>query len=81
MFDADILLRVRAGADAIGLQMTAHAPMRLVAFAPDRYADAEGSCEVAFKRDDKGGVNGLLLNLAGVDRAAKRVVWTVPAAK
>jgi len=81
MFDADILLRVRAGADAIGLQMTAHAPMRLVAFAPDRYADAEGTCEVAFKRDDKGGVNGLLLNLAGVDRAAKRVVWTVPAAK
>jgi len=73
------LVRIRSGERTLALQMTARAPLRLQAFAPDRYTDAEGSCEVAFQRSSKGAVTGLILSLAGIDRTASRVVWTVPA--
>ena len=79
--DAGTLVRIRAGERTIALQMTGRAPLRLTAFAKDRYADLDGTCEVTFKRNDKDAVTGLVLNLADVDRAAPRVVWTAPAAK
>lgn len=79
--DADTLVRIRTGAQTIALQMTGRAPLLLRAFAKDRFADADGSCEVSFQRDAKGVVGGLVMSLADVDRQAPRVVWTVPAAK
>ena len=75
------LVRIRSGERTLALQMTARAPLRLQAFAPDRFTDAEGSCEVTFQRSSKGAVTGLILSLAGIDRTASRVVWTVPAIK
>jgi hypothetical protein len=75
------LVRVRVGERTLALQMTARAPLRLQAFAPDRYADVDGTCEVTFLRSNKGAVTGLVLSLAGIDRTAKRVVWTSPALK
>ena len=74
-----MLVRIRSGERTLALQMTARAPVRLQAFAPDRYTDAEGSCEVTFQRSSKGAVTGLVLTLAGIDRTASRVLWTVPA--
>ena len=79
--DATTLVRIRANTNALTLQMTGRTPLPLIAFAPDRYADADGSCEVAFKRDAKGAINRLVLNLADVDRSAARTDWTAPAPK
>jgi CubicO group peptidase (beta-lactamase class C family) len=79
--DADTLVRIRTGEQTIALQMTARAPLRLRAFAKDRFGDVEGTCEVSFLRNAKGAVSGLVLSLADVDRSATRVVWTVPSAK
>jgi CubicO group peptidase (beta-lactamase class C family) len=75
------LVRVRAGERTLALQMTARAPLRLQAFAPERYVDVDGTCEVTFQRSNKGAVTGLVLSLAGIDRVAKRVLWTAPAPK
>ena len=79
--DAATLLRVRAGASGLSLQLTGGTPLLLTAFAADRYSDADGTCEATFKRDEKGSVHALVLTLGGVDRSAKRVIWTAPAAK
>lgn len=79
--DAETLVRIRTGAQTIALQMTGRAPLRLRAFAKDRFADADGACEVSFQRDANGAVKALVLNLADVDRPAPRVVWTAPTAK
>jgi len=79
LLQGGMLVRIRSGERTLALQMTARAPVRLQAFAPDRYTDAEGSCEVTFQRSSKGAVTGLILTLAGIDRTASRVLWTVPA--
>jgi CubicO group peptidase (beta-lactamase class C family) len=76
--DADTLLRIRAGANALTLQMTGRAAFPLAAFAKDRFADAQASCEVTFLRGEHDIVKGLVLNFAGIDRAATRVVWAAP---
>jgi CubicO group peptidase (beta-lactamase class C family) len=81
LLDGATLVRIRSGERTLALQMTARAPLRLQAFAPDRYADANGSCEVTFQRSSKGAVTGVILSLAGIDRTAPRVVWTAPAVK
>jgi len=81
LLEGSMLVRVRTGEHTLALQMTALAPLRLLAFAPDRYADAAGTCEVTFQRDDKGSVHELVLNLGGIDQTAKRVLWTAPATK
>jgi D-alanyl-D-alanine-carboxypeptidase/D-alanyl-D-alanine-endopeptidase len=79
--DADTLVRIRTGEHTLALQMTARAPLRLQPFAPDRYADADATCELAFQRDRKGAVSGLTLTLAGIDRTGTRVAWSAPAAQ
>jgi CubicO group peptidase (beta-lactamase class C family) len=79
--DADTLLRIRAGANALTWQITGRGAFPLAAFAKDRFGDAQGSCEVTFLRGEHNIVNGLLLNFAGVDRAATRVVWTAAPVK
>jgi len=81
LLEGSMLVRVRTGEHTLALQMTALAPLRLLAFAPDRYADAAGTCEATFRRDDKGSVRELVLNLGGIDQTAKRVLWTAPATK
>jgi len=78
---ADTLVRIRVRDNALSLQMTGRPPLALFAIARDRYADADGSCEVTIKRGDKGSVNALILSLAGLDRHAPRVAWTAPAPK
>lgn len=79
--DDNTLLRIHTGERTIVLQMTGRAPLPLQAFAKDRYADTAGSCELTFRRDEKGAVSGVVLSLADVDRFARRVVWTVPMLK
>ena len=79
--DGDTLVRIRTGEHTLALQMTGRAPLRLRQFARDRFADAEGTCEASFERDAKNAISGLVLNLAGVDRRAVRVLWTAPTVK
>jgi len=79
--DALTLVRIRASRDALTLQMTGRAAQPLIAFAPDRYAESDGSCEVAFKRNANGAIGRLVLSLADVERPAPRVVWAAAAAK
>jgi len=81
LLDADTLVRIRTGERTLALQMSGRAPLRLQPFAPDRYADAEATCEVSFQRNAKGAISGLTLTLGGVDRAGPRVAWSTPAAK
>jgi hypothetical protein len=79
--DAATLVRIRTGERTLALQMTGRPPVRLQPFAKDRYADAQGTCEISFARDAHGAVSALLLNLGGADRSARRVIWTAPAPK
>lgn len=77
--DALALARVAVSGDGLTLQPSARMPMALLAFAQDRFTDADGSCEVHFLRDDRGTVTGMTLVLGGIERRARRVVWRVPA--
>jgi CubicO group peptidase (beta-lactamase class C family) len=70
--DDDTLLRIAQIASGLTLQWTGDAPRRLIAFAPDRFADARGCCELHFAHAKSGAVNGLTLTLAGIDRRARR---------
>lgn len=79
--DALTLVRIRANSDGLTLQMTGRAAQPLIAFAPDRYADMDGSSEVAFKRNADGSIDRLVLSLGDIDRPASRVFWTAAAAK
>jgi len=76
--DAQTLLRIAADGTALMLHVTGRVPLSLQAFATDRYAAADQSCELQVQRDAKGAVTGVVLALAGVDRPAGRVVWTSP---
>jgi CubicO group peptidase (beta-lactamase class C family) len=79
--DADTLLRIRAYADTLSLQITGRAPLVLRAFATDRFGDTDATCEVTFQRDDKHAVTGAMVDLGGGDRVAPRVVWAAPVLK
>jgi len=76
--DSDTLLRVAAGDGGLTLQATGHAPLALVAFAPDRFADAHGACEIHFLRNEKREITGLKIVLAGTERNAERIEWRTP---
>lgn len=76
--DSDTLLRVAAGDAALTLQATGHAPLALIAFAPDRFADPQGTCEIHFLRNEQHEITGLKIVLAGAEREAERVVWRTP---
>lgn len=78
--DADTLLRVMVKNGALTLQASGQASLALSAYAPDRFADSAGACEVHFLRDDKHTFTRLNIVLAGAERSAERVVWRAPAA-
>lgn len=76
--DAETLLRVTQKQNALIIQATGSETLTLTAFAPDRFADADGACEVHFLRNETRAVTGLKLVLAGAEREAHRVVWIAP---
>jgi CubicO group peptidase (beta-lactamase class C family) len=76
--DAETLLRVTQKQNALIIQATGSETLTLTAFAPDRFADADGACEVHFLRNETRAVTGLKLVLAGAEREAHRVVWATP---
>lgn len=75
---ADTLLRIAAHEGNLTAQASGLAPRALIAFAPDRFADPRGACEVHFLRNDKHEVTSLKIVLAGAERRAGRVEWRVP---
>jgi len=77
--DADTLLRIAARDGTLSVQPTGHAALTLTAFAPDRFADPRGACEIHFLRNDKHEVTSLKIVLAGAERSAERSAWHVPA--
>lgn len=78
--DADSLLRISVKNGALTLQASGQASLALTAYAPDRFADSAGTCEVHFLRNEKHAITRLNIVLAGVERSAERVVWRAPAA-
>lgn len=76
--DADTLLRIAVNGDSLSLQPTGHAPLTLIAFAPDRFVDPRGACEIHFLRNEKGAVAALKIVLAGAERSAERIDWRAP---
>jgi hypothetical protein len=75
---ADTLLRIAAHEGSLTAQASGLAPFALVAFAPDRFADSRGACEIHFLRDDQQAVTSLKIVLAGAERRADRVDWRTP---
>jgi D-alanyl-D-alanine-carboxypeptidase/D-alanyl-D-alanine-endopeptidase len=76
--DADTLVRIALHTNALRMQMSGRAALSLFAYARDRFADADGSCELLFHRDASGNIISLSLGLAGVERTAARSRWNVP---
>ncbi|MGH8090398.1 MAG: serine hydrolase, partial [Rudaea sp.] len=76
--DADTLLRIAARDGTLSVQPTGHVPFALIAFAPDRFADPHGACEIHFLRNETHAVAGLKIVLAGTERNANRVDWRTP---
>jgi CubicO group peptidase (beta-lactamase class C family) len=76
--DGENLLRIGIHASALNLQMSGRAALPLLAFAPDHFADADGSCDLVFQRDAFGKVIALKLDLAGDERTALRAHWHAP---
>jgi CubicO group peptidase (beta-lactamase class C family) len=75
---ADTLLRIAAHESNLTAQASGLAPRALIAFAPDRFADPQGACEIHFLRNDKHEVTSLKIVLAGAERRAERVGWRTP---
>jgi CubicO group peptidase (beta-lactamase class C family) len=76
--DATTLLRIAVHGGALSVQATGRAAVALIAFAPDRFADAHSACEIHFLRNDKHEVASLKIVLAGAERSAERVDWQFP---
>lgn len=76
--NGDTLLRVAAKNDALSVQPSGQSAFALIAFAPDRFADPRGACEIHFLRNEKREIVELQIVLAGVKRDAKRVAWRAP---
>ena len=72
------LLRIAAHESNLTAQASGLAPRALIAFAPDRFADPQGACEIHFLRNDKHEVTSLKIVLAGAERRAERVGWRTP---
>ena len=72
-------LHLAAAGQRLRWQVSGSVPRLLNAFAPDRYAAAEGDIELHCVRDETGKVTGVELNLADGDRKAARLEAPVPA--
>lgn len=69
-FDDATWIRIGEAGQNLSLQWTMGERRSMFAYAPDRYADADGAIDLHVMRDDHGRVVGLLLDLAGTKRAA-----------
>lgn len=74
----DTLLRIGVRNGALTVQPTGLVPIVLNAFAPDRFADPHGACEIHFLRNDRHEVASLKVVLAGAELNAERVDWRMP---
>jgi hypothetical protein len=74
----NILLRVSAVDGHLSLRWTGGADRALIAFAPDRFADPAGCCELHFVRAESGVVDRVTISLGGLDRVARRIVLRQP---
>src|SRR5262249_10435248 len=72
------LLRVSVDGDGLAAQYTGTAPLRMRAYARDRFADADGTNQLLFRRDERGAVSNLTVELAGGEREAAPVHWRRP---
>ena len=63
--DANTWMRIAQHADALSVQLTMSERRVIFAYAPDRFADADGAVDLLFRRDGKGRIIGATLDLAG----------------
>ncbi|HSN01077.1 MAG TPA: serine hydrolase domain-containing protein [Rudaea sp.] len=76
--DSASLLRIAVRGDVLSAQPSGQAAFTLAAFAPDRFADAQGACEIRFLRNERHKVTAMKIVLAGTERDAERIEWRVP---
>ena len=76
--DANTLARIAVHTDTLSLQLTGRASLPLLAFAKDRFAADDASCELVFARDVAGKIAALRIAFAGSERDATRVHWVTP---
>ena len=69
---ADTLLRITRRADGLTMQLTGRGMQPLLAFAADRFACEDESCELTFKRDASSEIVGADIEFAGGVRNATR---------
>jgi CubicO group peptidase (beta-lactamase class C family) len=67
---ADDWLRVTVGDDALVVQPTMGEPLTLLPYARDRFSEPHNALELSGHRDEKGRIDRLVLDLAGVQREA-----------
>ena len=72
------IARISPVPGGLSMQLTGRTPLRLVAFARDRFACADQSCELSFVRDADGAVTRLTIDFAGGQHDATRVRWSTP---
>jgi CubicO group peptidase (beta-lactamase class C family) len=80
VLETGVMLRVSVGGDAILAQFTGAAPIPMRAFAPDRFADADGANGLDFHRNEQGIVDGVGADLGGGERKGRPANWRVPPA-
>jgi CubicO group peptidase (beta-lactamase class C family) len=68
--DANTWMRVAKHADTLSVQLTMSERRVIFAYAPDRFADADGAVDLLFRRDGNGRIVGATLDLAGTQRSA-----------
>jgi D-alanyl-D-alanine-carboxypeptidase/D-alanyl-D-alanine-endopeptidase len=76
--DDNILVRVSTTADGLTAQYTGSVAILMRAFAPDRFADADGTNGLTFSRDEKNRISGLVVELGGGERKAQPAHWRTP---
>ena len=76
--DADTMLHVQLENDALAVQFTGSAPLRMRAYAQDRFADDAGTNSLVFERDEQHRVSAVVIDLAGGERRAQAARARVP---
>ncbi|MDR3387807.1 MAG: serine hydrolase [Rudaea sp.] len=76
--DADTLARIGIHRGVLSLQVTGRMAIPLQAFAKDRFACDDDSCELSFKRDAEDRVASVRIDFAGTERDAPQVHWIAP---
>jgi D-alanyl-D-alanine-carboxypeptidase/D-alanyl-D-alanine-endopeptidase len=76
--DANTLARIALHGDKLGLQLTGRASTPLLAFAKDRFASDDDSCELSFQRDAEGKITAMRVDFAGTEGDATRIHWVTP---